>query len=198
MAPPVSRAFDKYLSDAATRGQPLVLSISSKIQQALEQSSGDAKAQFSAIGAADGHGRPHGRSPRTTSLPAMSPNAPGQGTPVQNAATRWASSSPAQRSSRSRLRWPWTLASSGAPARSTTAPKKTVSATCVHDTHPLVPAHARSPRLMMESSNIGMAQIADQLGTTRQKVCKMGFLRPRRNRAQGTGRARRPGLFSRR
>src|SRR5689334_17696132 len=48
----VERAFDKYLSDPATRGQPLQLSISSKIQQALEHELGDAMAQFSAIGAA--------------------------------------------------------------------------------------------------------------------------------------------------
>ena len=32
----MERAFDKQLSEAATRGQPLQLSISAKIQQAME------------------------------------------------------------------------------------------------------------------------------------------------------------------
>ena len=32
----MERAFDKYLSDPATRGQPLTLSIDSRVQQALE------------------------------------------------------------------------------------------------------------------------------------------------------------------
>src|SRR5206468_8222716 len=32
----VERAFDKYLADPATRGQPLMLSIDSRVQQALE------------------------------------------------------------------------------------------------------------------------------------------------------------------
>ena len=47
----------------------------------------------------------------------------------------------------------------------------------VHDTHPFGRACSVA-EIMMESSNIGMAQIADQLGTTRQKAWlkKMGFL----------------------
>ena len=47
----------------------------------------------------------------------------------------------------------------------------------------------------MESSNIGMAQIADASGTERQKAWlkKMGFLDTGRDRAQGTGRPLTPG-----
>jgi cell division protein FtsI (penicillin-binding protein 3) len=47
----------------------------------------------------------------------------------------------------------------------------------VHDTHPFG-RMCSVAEIMMESSNIGMAQIADQLGTERQKAWlkKMGFL----------------------
>jgi cell division protein FtsI (penicillin-binding protein 3) len=47
----------------------------------------------------------------------------------------------------------------------------------IHDTHPFA-RQCSVAEIMMESSNIGMAQIADQLGTERQKAWlkKMGFL----------------------
>src|SRR5207244_1382619 len=45
-------ALDKYLSDPATRGQPLTLSIDSRVQQALEAELLGAMTHFSAIGAA--------------------------------------------------------------------------------------------------------------------------------------------------
>ena len=47
----------------------------------------------------------------------------------------------------------------------------------IHDTHPFG-RQCSIAEMMMESSNIGMAQIADQLGTQRQKAWlkKMGFL----------------------
>ncbi|HEX5258170.1 MAG TPA: penicillin-binding protein 2, partial [Sphingomicrobium sp.] len=48
----VERAFDSQLSDPLTRAKPLVLSISSNVQQALEAELGDAMQHFSAIGAA--------------------------------------------------------------------------------------------------------------------------------------------------
>src|SRR5690348_8886915 len=44
----VERAFDAHLSDPKTRGQPIVLSISSRIQQALEAELSAAKDHFSA------------------------------------------------------------------------------------------------------------------------------------------------------
>src|SRR3982750_2002893 len=50
----MERAFDKYLSDAATRGRPLTLSIDSRVQQALEAELLGAMTHFSAIGAAGG------------------------------------------------------------------------------------------------------------------------------------------------
>ena len=48
----MERAFDQRLADPATRGQPLQLSISSRLQQALEHELLAAKQTFSAVGAA--------------------------------------------------------------------------------------------------------------------------------------------------
>src|SRR6476620_5546363 len=80
----VERAFDKYLSDPATRGQPLTLSISSKIQQALEHELGAAMQQFSAIGAAGVVMDVHtGEVLAMTSMPSLNPNTPGQAMPDQ-------------------------------------------------------------------------------------------------------------------
>ena len=61
----------------------------------------------------------------------------------------------------------------------------------IHDTHPFG-RPCSVAEIMKESSNIGMAQIADQLGTARQKAFlkKMGFLDPVADRAQGTRPAR--------
>ena len=76
----MERAFDEYLSDPATRGEPLDLSISSRIQQALEHELVDAMTTFSAIGAAGVVMDVHtGEVLAMTSLPEINPNAPGQG-----------------------------------------------------------------------------------------------------------------------
>ena len=193
----VERAFDKYLSDAATRGQPLVLSISSKIQQALEHELGDAKAQFSAIGAAGVVMDVHtGEVLAMTSLPAINPNAPGQGTPDQmfNRATLGVFELGSTFK-------PFTLAmamDSGVvrgPGQIYNCPNVlTVYGHNVHDTHPFGRACSVA-EIMMESSNIGMAQIADQLGTTRQKAWlkKMGFLDRVEIELRERGRALTPG-----
>src|SRR4051812_48768816 len=193
----VERAFDKYLSDAATRGQPLVLSISSKIQQALEHELGDAKAQFSAIGAAGVVMDVHtGEVLAMTSLPAMNPNAPGLGTPDQmfNRATLGVFELGSTFK-------PFTLAmamDSGVvrgPGQIYNCPNVlTVYGHNVHDTHPFGRACSVA-EIMMESSNIGMAQIADQLGTQSQKAWlnKMGFLDKVEIELKERGRALTPG-----
>src|SRR5437868_3431957 len=78
----MERAYDKYLSDPATRGQPLTLSVDSRVQQALEAELLGAMTHFSAIGAAGVI-----MDIRTsevlamTSLPQLNPNAAGEGTP---------------------------------------------------------------------------------------------------------------------
>ncbi len=75
-------AFDERLSDLTTRGEPLTLSISSRLQQALEHELLGAMTTFSAVGAAgivmDIH---TGEVLAMTSLPQLNPNAAGQGSP---------------------------------------------------------------------------------------------------------------------
>ena len=78
----MERAFDKYLSDPATRGEPLTLSIDSRIQQALEAELLGAMTHFSAIGAAGVvMDIRTGEVLAMTSLPQLNPNAAGEGTP---------------------------------------------------------------------------------------------------------------------
>jgi cell division protein FtsI (penicillin-binding protein 3) len=176
----VERAFDKYLSDPGTRGQPLVLSISSRIQQALQAELGDAMQHFSAIGAAGVVMDVHtGEVLAMTSLPAFNPNAPGQATPDQmfNRATLGVFELGSTFK-------PFTLAMAmdsgtvSGPGQMYNCPEVLPAyGHLVHDTHPFG-RQCSVAEILMESSNIGMAQIADQLGTERQKAWlkKMGFL----------------------
>jgi len=176
----VERAFDKYLSDPATRGTPLQLSISSPIQQALEHELGDAMATFSAIGAAGVIMDVHtGEVLAMTSLPTMNPNVPGQGTPDQmfNRATLGVFELGSTFK-------PFTLAmalDSGVvtgPGQMLNCPDALPAyGHIVHDTHPFG-RPCSVAEAMMESSNIAMGQIADHLGKTRQQAWlkKMGFL----------------------
>src|SRR5690349_9799740 len=176
----VERAFDKYLSDPATRGQPLQLSISSKIQQALEHELGSAMAEFSAIGAAGVVMDVHtGEVLAMTSMPTLNPNTPGQGTP--DAHFNRATLGVFELGSTFK---PFTVAmamDSGvvkSVGQVYNCPNELhIYGHVVHDTHPFGRACTVS-EIMMESSNIGTAQIADQLGKDRQKAFlkKMGFL----------------------
>jgi cell division protein FtsI (penicillin-binding protein 3) len=178
----VERAFDKQLSDPATRGAPVQLSISMKVQQALEHELSDAMTHFSALGAAGVVMDVHtGEVLAMTSLPAMNPNAPGQVTPDQmfNRATQGVYELGSTFK-------PFTLAmamDSGTvrgPGQMFNCPKVLPAyGHLVHDTHPFG-RMCSVAEIMMESSNIGMAQIADQLGTARQQAWlrKMGFLSP--------------------
>src|SRR5205085_1521397 len=176
------RAFDKYLSDPATRGKPLQLSISSRVQQALEHELGDAMTTFSAIGAAGVVMDVHtGEVLAMTSLPEVNPNSPGAATPEArfNRATQgvyelgstfkpftvaMAMDSGIIKSFGQQYNCPQVLA---------------VYGHLVHDTHPFGRICSVA-EIMEESSNIGTAQIADQLGTKRQKMWlgKMGFTGP--------------------
>ena len=78
----IERAYDEQLANAATRNEPVQLSISSRVQQALEHELLDAMTTYSAIGAAgiimDIHS---GEVLAMTSLPQLNPNAAGQGSP---------------------------------------------------------------------------------------------------------------------
>jgi cell division protein FtsI (penicillin-binding protein 3) len=176
----VERAFDKQLSDPALRGKPLTLSISSRIQQALENELNAALKEFSAIGAAgvilDVH---TGEVLAMTSLPEMNLNIAGKATPEQmfNRATLGVFELGSTFK-------PFTLAmamDSGVvtgPGQIYNCPDSLPAyGHVVHDTHPFG-RQCSVAEIMMESSNIGTAQIADQLGKERQKAWlkKMGFL----------------------
>jgi cell division protein FtsI (penicillin-binding protein 3) len=176
----IERAFDAQLANPQTRGQPIVLSISSHVQQALEHELGDALQHFSAIGAAGVVMDVHtGEVLAMTSLPAFNPNAAGQGTPDQmfNRATLGVFELGSTFK-------PFTLAMAmdsgvvSGPSQILNCPKVLPAyGHLVHDTHPFG-RECSIAEIMMESSNIGMAQIADRLGTQRQKAWlkKMGFL----------------------
>ena len=176
----VERAFDAQLSDPATRGKPVMLSISSKVQQALEHELGSAMAEFSAIGAAGVVMDIHtGEVIAMTSLPSYNPNIAGKNSPDQmfNRATLGVYELGSTFK-------PFTMAmamDSGvvkSMGQMYNCPQELhVYGHIVHDTHPFGRACSVS-EIMMESSNIGIAQISDQLGRDRQKAFlkQMGFL----------------------
>jgi cell division protein FtsI (penicillin-binding protein 3) len=176
----IERAFDEQLRDPAKRGQPITLSISSKVQQALEHELGEAMTHFSAIGAAGVVMDIHtGEVLAMTSLPQLNPNAAGQGTPEArfNRATLGV----------------YELGSTFKPFTVAMAMDSGVIKSMgqiypcpdalhayghtITDTHPFGRPCSVS-EIMMESSNIGTAQIAAQLGKPRQEAFlkKMGFL----------------------
>jgi cell division protein FtsI (penicillin-binding protein 3) len=193
----MERAFDSYLSDPATRGQPLTLSIDSRVQQALEHELLDAMTHFSAIGAAGVVMDVHtGEVLALTSLPQLNPNVAGNATPEArfNRATQgvyelgstfkpftvaMAVDSGVIKSFGQRYNCPQVLPAYGH---------------LVHDTHPFGRI-CTVAEIMEESSNIGTAQIADQLGTQRQKawLAKMGFTGPVPIELKERGRALTPG-----
>jgi cell division protein FtsI (penicillin-binding protein 3) len=178
----MERAFDKELSDAATRGQPLTLSIDSRLQQALEHELLAAVNEFSAIGAAgvvlDVH---TGEVLAMTSLPQLNPNAAGAG-------------SMEARFNRATL-GVYELGSTFKPFTVAMAMDSGIIKSfgkmyncpdglkayghTITDTHPFR-RMCSVAEIMKESSNIGTAQIAAQLGSERQKffLRKMGFLGP--------------------
>ena len=174
------RAFDKQLSDPALRGQPVQLSISMTVQQALEHELQDAMTKFSAIGAAGVVMDVHtGEVLAMTSLPAMNPNAPGKITPDQM--FNRAALGVYELGSTFK---PFTLAMAmdsgvvSGPGQMYNCPDALPAyGHVIHDTHPFG-RRCSVAEIMMESSNIGMAQMADQVGTARQKAFlkKMGFL----------------------
>jgi len=176
----IERAFDEQLSDPARRSQPITLSISSRVQQALEHELNEAMTHFSAIGAAGVIMDIHtGEVLAMTSLPQLNPNAAGQGTPEArfNRATlgvyelgstfkpftvAMAMDAGVIKSMGQMYNCPAALHAFG----------HTIS-----DTHPMS-RPCSVAEIMKESSNIGTAQIANQLGKTRQEAFlrKMGFL----------------------
>ena len=176
----IERAFDEQLRDPDRRGQPIVLSISSRVQQALEHELNEAVTKFSAIGAAGVIMDIHtGEVLAMTSLPQLNPNAAGQGTPE----ARFNRATLGVYELGSTFK-PFTVAmgmdagvikSMGqmypCPGELHVAGRK------IGDTHPYN-RPCSVAEIMKESSNVGTAQIADQLGAARQRefLQKMGFM----------------------
>jgi cell division protein FtsI (penicillin-binding protein 3) len=193
----MERAFDQQLSDPATRGEPLTLSINSRVQQALEHELLDAMTHFSAIGAAGVIMDIHtGEVLAMTSLPQLNPNAAGRGS--DEARFNRATLGVYELGSTFK---PFTVAmamDSGTVksfGQMYNCPKELPAyGHVVHDTHPYG-RMCSVAEIMKESSNIGTAQIADQLGAERQKAFlkKMGFLDPVRVELKERGRTLTPG-----
>ena len=177
----MERAFDKQLSDPATRGQPLQLSISARIQQAMEHELLTAMTKFSAKGAAGVIMDIHtGEVLALTSLPQLNPNAAGQGTDEArfNRATLgvWELGSTFK---------PFTVAmamDSGiikSFGKMYNCPRRVPRLRQGHSRHAPYGRACSVAEIMKESSNIGSAQIAAEVGATRQRAFldKMGFLK---------------------
>jgi cell division protein FtsI (penicillin-binding protein 3) len=190
-------ALNDRLSDEATRGQPVQLSISGKVQQALEHELLDAMTHFSAVGAAgiimDIHS---GEVLALTSLPQLNPNAAGKGS--MEARFNRATLGVYELGSTFK---PFTVAmamDSGiirSMGQIYNCPNQlNVYGRTINDTHPFNRA-CTVAEIMKESSNIGTAQIAAQLGSKRQKefLGKMGFLKPVEIELREKGRTLSPG-----
>jgi cell division protein FtsI (penicillin-binding protein 3) len=177
----MERAFEDRLSNAATRGDPLVLSINSRVQQALEHELLSAKAKFNAIGAAgvllDIH---TGEVLAMTSLPQLNPNIAGNMDPE----ARFNRATLGVYEMGSTFK-PFTVAMA-----LDTGDVKSMGqifpcydrlalpgGRVITDTHPFG-RPCSVAEIMMESSNIGTALIAAKVGGERQRqfLKRMGFL----------------------
>jgi len=176
----MERAMNDRLADPAMRGQPLQLSISSRVQQALEHELLDAMTKHSAVGGAgvilDIH---TGEILAMTSLPQLNPNAAGQGSPE----ARFNRATLGVYEMGSTFK-PFTVAMAmdagiiKSFGKMYPCPGELhVFGRTINDTHPYNRACSVA-EIMKESSNIGSAQIADQIGGKRQRefLDKMGFL----------------------
>ncbi|MFC7536593.1 peptidoglycan D,D-transpeptidase FtsI family protein [Sphingomonas sp. GCM10030256] len=197
----MERALDKQLTDPATRGKPVVLSISSRIQQALEHELLAAKTTYSAIGAAGVIMDIHtGELLAMTSLPQLNPNIAGNMDPE----ARFNRATLGVYELGSTFK-PFTVAMAmdagvvKSMGQMYPCPGQLhVSGRTIGDTHPFNRACSVA-EIMKESSNVGTAQIADQIGATRQKAFlkKMGFLDPLAIELKERGRTLTPREWSR-
>ena len=191
------RAFDQQLSSAATRGEPVVLSISSRVQQALEHELSAAMTKFSAVGAAGVVMDVRtGEIMAMTSLPAFNLNVSGKVTPDQQFSR--ATLGVYELGSTYK---PFTVAMAmdlgiiKSMGQMYNCPDSLpVYGTVINDTHPFG-RPCSVAEIMKQSSNIGTAQIAAQIGGARQKALldKMGFLKPVEIELREKGRTLTPG-----
>jgi cell division protein FtsI (penicillin-binding protein 3) len=193
----IERALDERLSRADLRGSPLQLSIDARVQQALEAELGSAMATFSAIGAAgivmDIH---TGEVLAMSSLPELNPNVPGQGS--MEARFNRATLGVYELGSTFK---PFTVAMAMDAGLIQSFGKQydcnrglRVGRFTITDTHPFGRSCSVA-EIMKESSNIGTAQIAAQLGGEKQQAFlrQMGFLEPISIELKERGRTLTPG-----
>jgi cell division protein FtsI (penicillin-binding protein 3) len=193
----VERAFEDRLSRPDMRGTPLALSIDSRIQQAIEHELAVAMQKFSAVGAAGVvMDAKTGEVLAMTSLPELNPNDAGKGS--MEARFNRATLGVYELGSTFK---PFTVAMAmdAGVVRSMgqmyDCPKGLkVGRFTIRDTHPFGRACSVA-EIMQESSNIGTAQIARELGSTRQQAFlrKMGFLEPVSIELKERGRTLSPG-----
>jgi cell division protein FtsI (penicillin-binding protein 3) len=189
----IERVFDKRLSGR----EGINLSIDRRIQQAMESELSAAMAKFSAIGAAGVvMDLKTGEVLAMTSLPEMNPNRPGKGAP--DAQFNRATLGVYELGSTFK---PFTVAMAmdagviKSLGQQYNCPRALrVGRFSITDTHPFGRA-CTVAEIMQESSNIGTAQIAAQLGGGRQKafLSRMRFLSPVAIELREQGRPLTPG-----
>jgi len=180
----MEKVLESRLSDPSLRGTPVALSIDARVQASLETELAAAMAKFSAIGAAGVvMDIQSGEVLALTSLPQLNPNAPGQamaeagfnratlgvyelGSTFKPFTVAMAMDSGIIKSFGQMYNCPRALPVGGG--------KFTIT-----DTHPFGRACSVA-EIMKESSNIGTAQIAAQVGSQRQQAFlrAMGFMEP--------------------
>jgi cell division protein FtsI (penicillin-binding protein 3) len=178
----MERVLDDQLRDPALRGTPIALSIDARVQAVMETELAAAMAKFSAIGAAGVvMDLKTGEVLALTSLPQLNPNAPGRN--IMEAGFNRATLGVYELGSTFK---PFTVAMAMDSGIITSfgqqynCPRELhVAGRTITDTHPFG-RRCTVAEIMKESSNIGTAQIAAQVGATRQKefLRQMGFLDP--------------------
>ena len=193
----MERALDARLADPARRGEPVQLSLDARVQHALESELHAAMTKFSAVGAAgvimDIHS---GEVLALTSLPELNPNAPGKG----SMDARFNRATLGVYELGSTLK-PFTVAMGMDDGHVKSLGQiypcpgaLNAGRFTINDTHPFG-RPCSVAEIMQESSNIGTAQIATQVGGVRQKeyLRKMAFLEPVSIELKERGRTLSPG-----
>ncbi|HZF43943.1 MAG TPA: penicillin-binding protein 2 [Sphingomonadaceae bacterium] len=175
----MERVLDAKLSGAGTRGAPAMLSIDSRVQGAVESELLAAMTKFNAIGATgvvlDVHS---GELIALASLPSYNPNAAGRASDdsrfnratlgVYELGSVFKPLTVAAAMDAGVIKSPFQMYAAGAPVR--------VGRFAINDDHPM----GRSinvAELLIHSSNIATARVADEMGETRMKKAfsEMGF-----------------------
>ncbi|WCT74022.1 penicillin-binding protein 2 [Sphingomonas naphthae] len=193
----VEGSFEKRLIDPALRKQPLQLAMDARVQQALEHELFSAMQHFSAIGAAGVVlDVKTSEVVALASLPELNPNAPGKGT--DDARFNRATLGVYELGSTFK---PFTVAMAmdagvvNSFGQMYDCPRGLkVGRFTITDTHPFG-RRCSVAEIMKESSNIGTAQIAAEVGAARQRefLRRMHFLEPVSVELREKGRTLNPG-----